>query len=262
MSTTLRPCEVCGHGHVTELVQYSVSPWPVVSCDGCGFVFLHHVPGYQALVEDYAWEKTHAAEAKRRKSRHWNWMDQATRWRLKLGKSQDRSRQTRALGGTGNGLDIGCGGACRLPGGITPYGIEISAGLAERARPFYEGLGGRLICAPAIEGLDTFESGFFSSMLMRSYLEHEERPRAVLEKAFDKLRQGGVIYVRVPDFGSLNRRTRGVKWCGFRFPDHVNYFTGHSLKLLANSIGYEYTRKNWASVFDDNLTVELRKPMR
>ncbi len=260
MAVALRTCEICGGNHTRPLPELSVSPWPMVVCEDCGFVFLHHVPGYAALVEDYAWEKTSALEKKRRKSQRFAWIDQATRWRLIPGKHLDQFRRKRALGQTGNVLDIGCGEGNRLPPTVTPFGIEISSGLAEQARPGYEAKGGKVICAPAVDALDQFDDNFFSAILMRSYLEHEEKPRAVLEKAFKRLKPGGVIYVRVPNFGSINRRVRGVKWCGFRFPDHVNYFTGTSLKSLAGSIGFAYHRKNWHSLFDDNLIVELSKP--
>lgn len=260
MPPSLRKCEVCGCRDASELTAYTASPWPVVACNDCGFVFLHHVPGYAALAEEFAWEKTFSAEKTRRTSRKWHWLDRATRWRLRLGKSQDSARQIRALGKAGNALDIGCGGACRLPPGLTPFGIEISSALASHARPLFEARGGTVYCTPAIEGLQRFDDNFFHAIMMRSYLEHEEHPRAVLEAGFRKLAPGGVIYVRVPDFGSVNRRLRGAKWCGFRFPDHVNYFTGRSLSALARGIGYAYRRKNIFSVLDDNLSVELLKP--
>ena len=95
---------------------------------------------------------------------------------------------------------------------------------------------------------------------MRSYLEHESQPRLALERAFAKLAPGGRVYVRVPNFGGLNRRIMGAQWCGFRFPDHVNYFTGTSLRRLAGQAGFRYRRLNGYSIFGDNLIVELRKP--
>jgi SAM-dependent methyltransferase len=257
----LRNCEVCGGSHTIALPKLSIDPWPLVSCADCGFVFLHSVPGYAALVEDYAWEKTWAAEKKRRKSKRSAWLDAATRWRLIPGKYLDKFRSNRALGATGNVLDIGCGEGNRLPMTVTPFGIEISAGLAEKSRPAFEAKGGTVVCAPAVEALETFDDDFFSAILMRSYLEHEEKPRAVLAKAFKKLKPGGVIYVRVPDFNSINRHLHGVNWCGIRSPDHVNYFTTKTLSALASSIGFQYSRKNWHSLFDDNLIVELTKPI-
>lgn len=52
----------------------------------------------------------------------------------------------------------------------------------------------------------------------------------------------------------------GAKWCGFRFPDHVNYFSSRSLRSLAEGVGLAYVRTNWLSLRDDNIIAVLRRP--
>lgn len=94
-------------------------------------------------------------------------------------------------------------------------------------------------------------------MLLRSYLEHEFQARSVLQKVYRKLQPGGRVFVRVPDFGSINRRVMGSKWCGFRLPDHVNYFCDNTLRRLAEGAGFHYARTNRLSLFDDNLIAVL-----
>ena len=258
----VRACPMCSVTSVTPLPQYTTSEWPVVSCRSCGFVFLREVPGEAALVENFAWEKTFVAERERREKRAWSGLDKKTRWRLKFGKVQDRFYRGVTIGKSGNVLDIGCGGSCRLPDGVTPFGIEVSEALARQADEKFRARGGYVVCAPARAALDSFADGHFTAMVMRSYLEHEENPGPVLELAYRKLAPGGAIYVRVPNYGSLNRRIMGAKWCGFRFPDHVNYFTGQSLRALAAKAGFSYWRRNKASLFDDNLLVVLTRPVQ
>lgn len=260
VQTRRRHCDVCGSTSARLLSQYTVTEWPVVECEGCGFVFLHEVPEYEALSEELAWEKTKTAESERRKAQRWSKLDQWTRFRLKLGKFVDDARRRRVAGNGGNVLEIGCGGSTRIPDGCIPHGIEISKGLAQRARPKYEARGGSLIHAPAIEGIEHYPDEFFDSIIMRSYLEHEAQPRLILERSFVKLKKGGRIYIRVPNFGSINRRVQGAKWCGFRFPDHVNYFTPSSLRRLTESLGFKFKWVNRFSVFDDNVIAELLKP--
>lgn len=255
-----RDCEVCASQQRRPLPALSPQEWPLVACGRCGFVYLAKVPTYDALAEEYAWERTSAAVTEQRKKTFLGRLAAATRWRMKLGVAQDRLRRDRVLAVSGNVLDIGCGGGCRVPPGPTPFGIEVSRALAEHARPEFEARGGFVVNAAAVDGLDKFGDAFFSGILMRSYLEHESQPRLALEKAFAKLKHGGRIYVRVPDFGGLNRRIVGAKWCGFRFPDHVNYFSGTSLRQLTEQIGFRYRRLNRFSLFDDNLIVELTKP--
>jgi SAM-dependent methyltransferase len=253
-------CEVCQNSGATVVEKCTRSPWPVVACNACGFVYLGRVPDYEDLSETYAWEKQAAEEKQRRKKNKLARFDALTRFRLKFGKLVDRARHTRAVPVSGRVLEIGCGPATRIPDGPTPYGIEISKALAERARPVFESRGGAVYHEPATTGIEHFEENFFDSILMRSYLEHEAQPRLILERAFRRLKPGGTILLRSPNYNSANRFIRGSEWCGFRFPDHVNYFTPRSLKALAESVGYEFRWMNWMSLFDDNLIVELKKP--
>lgn len=256
-------CEVCLNVGATVVQKYTRSPWPVAACDGCGFVYLSEVPDYDDLSVNLAWEKQHAEEKERRKkTNRLARFDALTRFRLKFGKVIDRNRHTKGVSATGRVLEIGCGGATRIPEGPTPYGIEISEGLAGKARPIFEARGGTVYHEPATTGIERFSENFFDSIIMRSYLEHEAQPRLVLERAFKRLKPGGRILLRSPNYNSVNRRIMGAEWCGFRFPDHVNYFTPRSLRALAESVGYEFRWMNWLSLFDDNLIVELIKPQR
>jgi hypothetical protein len=52
----------------------------------------------------------------------------------------------------------------------------------------------------------------------------------------------------------------GTKWCGWRFPDHVNYFTAASLRALAESVGFRFSHTNRLSLFDDNIIGVLKRP--
>jgi len=255
-----RSCEICGSSNWGLIARDIAVDWPLVQCGHCSFVYLQKVPTYAALARDFPWEVTFTAEKHRRSTSRFGWLDAATRWRTYPGQALDRYRSRHVLGLTGNVLDVGCGGSCRVPAGPTPFGIEISAVLAAQAVPAFAARGGRVIHASAVDGVDAFADAFFSAILMRSYLEHEAQPRLVLQKSFGKLAPGGRVFVRVPDYGSINRRALGKRWCGFRFPDHVNYFTGRSLRRLAESTGFTYRRINWLSPFDDNVIAVLSRP--
>lgn len=254
-----RACQACGSSHSIPVKQYTTTAWPVVQCVNCDFVYLGRVPSYDALAQDFPWEVTFQAEKQRRARSRFGWLDATTRWRTKIGHWVDDHRRRKTLGLSGRVLDIGCGGACRVPQGPIPFGIEISKALAVQAQPSFAARGGSVIHGAAIDGLDAFDDGFFSAILMRSYLEHESQPRQVLEKALRKLAPGGVVFVRVPDYGSINRRVMGARWCGFRFPDHVNYFTRLTLGSLAASVGFQFLCTNWLSIFDDNIIAVFTK---
>jgi len=50
------------------------------------------------------------------------------------------------------------------------------------------------------------------------------------------------IIIKVPNYASVNRKIRGARWCGFRWPDHVNYFTPATLHMMALKAGLELVR--------------------
>ena len=97
---------------------------------------------------------------------------------------------------------------------------------------------------------------------MSSFLEHEVNPLPLLRRCRERLRPGGSIVVKVPNFASLNRKVRGAQWCGFRWPDHVNHFTPDTLRAMARQAGLEVKRMTFLDrhPFSDNMYAVLKKP--
>jgi SAM-dependent methyltransferase len=158
----------------------------------------------------------------------------------------------------GRVLDVGCGSGKKVPEPFIPFGIEISEALSREADAHMRGRGGRAIHAPAVEGVKEFPDRYFSGIVLRSFLEHEKQPKELLEQCSRRLAPGGSIYVRVPNYGSLNRRMLGAKWCGFRYPDHVNYFTTASLGAMVGDCGLRLKLLNPIPLpLDDNVNAVL-----
>ena len=120
--------------------------------------------------------------------------------------------------------------------------------------------GGRCLHGPGAEAIWGFEEQLFDGIVMRSYLEHEEEPLKVLNGAHRARKPTGAVYVKVPNYGSVNRVVTGKNWCGIRLPDHVNYFTPSSLKAMAAKAGFSMQIKNPLNLmFDDNIHALLRR---
>jgi SAM-dependent methyltransferase len=249
----------------TRPSRYSRDPWRLVECLETGFVFLENPPGYSELKEDFAWEKTQAQESERRtrdepifsaaseiigKARRPDrGVPKVEREALRfLASYKARTPPLRVL-------DVGCASgqkalriAAKMRGehgvAVEPIGIEVSDVLAHHAQRNLAEYGGYAIHAPAIEGLQRIEDGSIDLIILSSYLEHEVLPLEALRGCAAKLAPGGQIIIKVPNFGSLNRRVRGSRWCGFRYPDHVNYFSPATLKLLVQRAGLAVARMN------------------
>ncbi len=257
---TYRSCPACAAQHASGLAAYSPDPWKVAACDDCGFVYLRNPPGYQALQEDVAWEKTF--EIKRAASRGSTFFSPlARRIRNGLGMYRDKSRAFDRWFNSGHVLDIGCGWGQHIRPPMTPYGIEISTSLHKISDKVMRERGGYCLFGAGAEVIGEFAPGMFDGVVMFSYLEHEAKVMDVLNGAFRVLKPGGAVFIRVPNFGSLNRRVIGANWCGFRYPDHVNYFTLQSLRDVAARAGFTTRLVNTITLaVDDNISVLLRKP--
>ena len=255
----LRRCPQCDGDDPQGLPDYSSEGWAVVACAVCGFVYLRNPPRYESLVDDFAWEKTRDAEVKRRRKQRpvRKWLDERTRWRSSLLRPSTGSLLKRMFE-PGPILDVGCGAGREIPEPYIPFGIEISRELAAQAQAYMGPRGGRAIHAPALDGIREFDANTFSGIMLRSFLEHEVEPKGLLMEASRVLAENGGIYVRVPNFGSINRRVSGAQWCGFRYPDHVNYFTPGSLRVMAEDCGLSLRLINpMLFVFNDNINAML-----
>ncbi len=260
----LRACPQCGARHGAAVERYSREPWRIVRCADCDFIYLENPPRTELLASEFAWEKLFEAERQRRKdeSPKLAWVDGKTRWRLSL-TSPDEPKIFPKLFPAGRTLDIGCGRARWISKSHVPYGIDISEERARVANERMSALGGYAIQAAAIDGLARFPDGYFTGVVMRSYLEHETDPKPVLREVVRVMTDDGSAFVRVPNYGSVNRWVMGRKWCGFRYPDHVNYFTLHSLRRMAEDCGLHFRALNPVTLpFDDNIKAVLTKPAR
>jgi SAM-dependent methyltransferase len=247
----LRPCPVCSAIPTSHLgTGYDSGPWKLETCSVCDCTYLANPPPYELIATTFAWEKSAALEEARRcAARPFGKKVSArlTRLRKKLLR-RDKILALASLIKSGPCLDLGCGSGsvmARLPYRLIPYGIEISPDLARAAAPIAASRGGLVLATNAIDGLDYFASNFFYGALLSSFLDHEIYPRRLLLELRRTLRPGGIVIVKVANYESLNRLVRGRAWCGFRFPNHVNYFTPWSLSHLAARCGYAVIRCNF-----------------
>jgi SAM-dependent methyltransferase len=261
-SLTYRDCPSCQSDLVKDLTAFARENWRIGACQVCDFVFLRNPVEYEALEEVFAWEKTYAAEGATRQKRRSLLKRMAYSARV-LGYRirGDLMPSYLRLLGPGLILDIGCGDVVRWRAPFIPWGIEISKVLQQRADAKMRPLGGECVQGAGADAIWTFPENHFDSVMMHSYLEHEVQFAKLLTGIQRCLKPGGKAYVRVPNYAALNRHISGANWPGFRYPDHVNYFTAATLKKVAQDAGFEFKLVNRPIIWvDDNIKALLIKP--
>ena len=267
-------CAACGtdNQHV-PVHPLSADAWPLKRCGGCALVFLTRVPDYEATGSEFAFEKTAAAENARRNQARpiERRISSALKWfRARVLKRNRALVLARRFAGRSDAtvIDVGCGSGgilASLPNAYRVVGIEISPALASLARASLARTHRHsdVVQADAARGLAAFPTGTADVVLMISYLEHEISPLPVLKSTLQALRPGGHCIVKVPNFGSWNLAAKQKDWCGFRFPDHVNYFTLQTLTDLATRAGFNTLPVPLGHRLptSDNLWVVLQKPI-
>jgi 2-polyprenyl-3-methyl-5-hydroxy-6-metoxy-1,4-benzoquinol methylase len=245
MALTARSCPMCASAKASP--RYTVDTFCVVACDDCDFTYLPVAAGFEHYTQgEGAWENAQPSFIQERlaQSPIQTRLSLATRFRTKIKKKspvQYIDRHTRQGQGQLNVLDIGCGAGgylLSLKPRYVPFGIDISRELAAMANASFSSRGGFVVTAPATSALSQFEPGSMDAIVMRSYLEHEAEPLEVLKGCFGLVKKDGLVVVKVPNYAALNRVVMGSGWCGFRFPDHVNFFTPKSLTQMAAKAGF------------------------
>lgn len=241
--------------------------WKIVKCTSCNFIFLKNAPDYTTLANSFEWDDSYTTERKERRKRnrvYYFFSDLLKKPKAILRHKRKEIAIIEKVGRGGNFLDVGCGVGATLasiPDNYVPYGIEISKHLSEIAGKYCSSKGGYVINADAESGLRSFGKNYFDLILMRSYLEHEIEPLKVLEAAHDVMKENSLLLIKVPNFSCLNRKLRGVSWPGFRFPDHVNYFTPATLSsmILKSGMKIERFRMMDHSLLNDNMWLIAKK---
>ena len=261
---TPRTCPLLDRPSLSIGLDAAPAPWDLRRCAETGFVYLANPPDQQLFRDEFAWEVTHEREADRRRRREpllhalSVWTKTVRHRLLRRDKvavlAADLLRTAaRDVPGPLRLVDVGCGEgtlALRVAGRLAPavaerlepVGIELSNVLAHRADRKLRTRGGRCIHATGIEGLTDLERSSVQVIVLSCILEHEIAPLPLLRSCRACLAADGRMIVKVPNYACLARHVRGRRWCGYRWPDHVNYFTPATLAATARAAGLRVVR--------------------
>jgi len=80
---------------------------------------------------------------------------------------------------------------------------------------------------------------YFNLVVLNHTLEHMNNPREVLRKINTHLKEEGIVFIDVPNFGSLSSKLLGNKWPYLLPEEHKSQFTKESLTKLLQENGFD-----------------------
>lgn len=119
--------------------------------------------------------------------------------------------------------------------GYNSYGFELS----ESRRNYAQRMG-----IEVISDIESLMARQFDYINMEQVLEHVAEPQILLKMLSDRLKDGGVLKVAVPNGEGMKKNLADAQWQASKDPlhplEHINCFNYRSLRSLGEQVGLEY----------------------
>ncbi|MDO8521848.1 MAG: class I SAM-dependent methyltransferase [bacterium] len=217
-----RPCPVCASSKSRELFIKGGGRY--VACGKCTMVYLNPAFTDKALVNFYSGNLATQAQV--------------------VANETDFSRRIYSKGlaaitkfrRTGEILDVGCSSGFFLDlakeAGWKTVGVELNKAEAEMARKKHE------VHVTSIFSLEVKKR--FDAIVMWDVLEHIKNGNKTLQLFSKKLlRKRGLLFLQIPNSGSLATRVMQEKSKMFDGIEHVNLYNPSTISLLAKNNGFD-----------------------
>lgn len=231
-------CPLCDGGssllyaECSDLEYFIERPFGFRRCSGCGFVFMDPLPSREELPDLYP-PNYHNFDA----------VPEGVRGLLiRRFYAHHAALIRRYLRPGGSLLEVGSATGEVLDrvgtSGYRVRGVEISADGCEAARQ--KGL-------DVFHGtLDEFETEErFDMVFMSHVIEHVIDPVATVDRIYDLLVPGGIVYLETPNVRSLDARLWGRHWGLIHFPRHLYLFDPSTLRGLLERAGFAVEATRW-----------------
>ncbi len=201
-----------------------------VRCADCGLIYQNPRPDEKEILRYYPDEyDPYQTEFERL-----SWLQKLS---IRYGM-QVKLRQVMRFLKQGRLLDIGCStgefiAETNARVGWSAEGLEPSVYAAEIA------LSRGLKVTVGTLGDDTYPPACFDAVTMWDVLEHIHHPERLLPAVARILRPGGVLVMRFPNGGSLDRRIFGKYWIGYDAPRHLFVYDRKAIAELLGKAGFE-----------------------
>jgi len=219
-ATERKCCRVCGG--LGLVPKWEVGDYQVGKCPRCTAILVINAPTLQQLEAYYATVSDPAYYENNR--------EQLGYYYSKLGKMvRDLRPQGKRV------FDVGCSRGWFMDAmtGWDCHGNELNELEAGEAKRQY---GDNIIQGP-FETCPSYNEPF-DVVTIQDVLDHFIDPVAVVRKANSMLRPGGLMVIKVHDFGCLWAKLTGKKFYAVIPPSHLTYFNEKSLRILCENNGF------------------------
>lgn len=229
-------CQLCGSGERT--LKFQDGPFRVLTCAGCGLVYVTPRLQGQALLDVYDASYWNSQNPKQR-----GYADYAAEGALYLKTFQKRmALVSRWLPPQARILDVGCAAGYFLRvaqrHGHDVHGVELSAAIAVEAQ---QALGqGRVHIGTLAEAMTQKDYGArsFDLVTLWDVIEHIPTPQEVLQQVRTLIKPGGRLLLETQNVASRWARLLGRRWHHYKHDEHLFHFDPRTIRRLLDECGF------------------------
>lgn len=229
-------CQLCG-GQASH-VKFVDGPFRVLTCDGCGLVYVTPRLVGQALIDVYDASYWNSQNPKQR-----GYADYARESALYLKTFKKRMALVqRLLPARGRILDVGCAAGYFLriaqSHGHDVHGVELSAAIAVEAT---QALGADRVHVGTLADAMTkkdYARGSFDLVTLWDVIEHIPEPQDVLRQIRTLIKPGGKLLLETQNVASRWARLLGRRWHHYKHDEHLYHFDPKTITRLLDECGY------------------------
>lgn len=224
-SSQIVACPVCGSSRL--IPKWNVDSYHVSKCTDCTAKMVTNPPTLEELAEYYKGvsDPAYYDENREQLSYFYNKLGGIIK-----GMCPDGQRI----------FDVGCSRGWFMDSmkGWECHGNELNEFEANEAKRLY---GDNIIQGP-FETCPDYQTPF-DVVTIQDVLDHFIDPLAVIKKANRMLKVGGLLVIKVHDFGCLYAKLTGKKFYAVIPPSHLTYFTRKSLRVLCEKNGFSVIKQ-------------------
>ncbi len=229
-------CQLCGSRDRSLKLQDG--PFQVVTCNGCGLVYVTPRLQGQALLDVYDAGYWKSENPKQR-----GYADYAREGALYLATYEKRMRLVdRWLPARARILDVGCAAGYFLrvvqKRGHDVHGVELSAAIAHEA---VAALGEARIHVGTLDEAVTarhYAPQSFDLVTLWDVIEHVPEPQGLLRRIRGLVKPSGKLLLETQNVASRWARLLGARWHHYKHDEHLYHFSPDTIRRLLADCGF------------------------